>query len=1516
MRPIWKNVARCWSARRPFRHIKAVGTTSACLVLAAVIELLAGGSSAFAATGHQFSTSISEAPPGTALSQPGAVAIERLSGKLFVADPGKGVVDVFSSTGAFQTRFGQGAEPAGVAVDEVSGDVYVAEPFEHVVRVFRPDGKGGYVELSQWLGLGTPEGGFGEVTGVAVDNSKSASDPHAGDVYVVDGSGAVVYVFKPKPEGAEEAKEGDFVASLSGGKLEEPNGVAVDSATGKVYVADSILGAVDVYSPGGSFEKKLSGSGQPNGSFLGPEGEEGNVSAVAIDEATGEIYVVEAERRVLAQFNSEGKWIGWITSTPAGALGEPRGVAVAPSGNVYLADALRGLVDVFGPDVSVPDAKTNAASKVGKTNATLNGVVNGDGEVAKYSFQWGESEALGKETPVQGAGSGEEKVSAELSGLKAGSSYYFRVKAENANGANYGAIREFTAKPAVEGLATGPVQGLAPKEATLTGTLDPKGVDAHYYFQWGTSTTYGNTSPEPPADAGSGKEAVEAKTGLSGLTPNTTYHYRLVGEDEFGTTYGEDKHFTTSGPPRITSEAATVEGHEAATLHARIDPDELETKYRFEYGETTAYGSEAPPGGATIAPGEVPIVASAPLTGLKIGTTYHFRVVASNAAGASFGPDQTFTTVPPALIESAFASTVSASEATLKTQINPLGHDTSYFFQYGTGSCKANPTACTDVPATPADIGAGEAGVPESARVEGLEPSTTYHYRVLASNSLGTAEGEEKTFTTEEGERPFALPDGRAFELVSPVDKHGAPIEALTYAGGTILAAEDGNSLTYVANGAATEEPEGNRSPEMQQMLARRGPEQWTSQDIDTPQSKAQGVSVGGAPEYQFFTPDLSQALVEPWGTSFEPPLAPGVTQKTMYVRDNASGTYVALVTEANVLPGTQFGNQLQFLNATPDLSHVVLRSGVALTEPSSAAGLYEWSAGKLQLVSVLPNETPASAASAELGYLSHVLARSISSDGTRIIWTNKEDLSTRGGHLYMRDTAKGETLQLDAAQGTSEPEKGSAQFQTATADGSRVFFTDRQRLTADSTAEVGFNSGKPDLYECEVAEVAGKLACHLKDLTVDHNEGEHAAVQGFLLGTGEDGASVFLVAQGVLAANVNGQGERAEAGKDNLYALKESAGEWQRTFIAQLSGEDAPEWEGFHVANTTFLTARVSPNGRYLAFMSAASPTGYDNLDQNSGKRDEEVYLYDAGAQRLSCVSCNPTGARPIGVFDTVEAGEGLGLLVDRRKVWAELGHEHWLAGNIPGWTAQSIVSALLQSRYLSDSGRLFFNSADALVPGVATRTREEKVNGTTLKVGVENVYEYEPSGVGGCQSPSGACISLISSGASGKESAFLEATPSGNDVFLLTAARLLPQDTDTAFDIYDARVCTEQSPCLSPAAPPTAGCASTETCRPASPSMPVALASLPTATASGSGNLVPTPSGGKLGSKTTTKPKPLTRGQKLTRALKACKRIKGKKPRHACEVRARKAYGAKHKGMKSQAKRPGRRPPKRGGR
>ena len=107
-----------------------------------------------------------------------------------------------------------------------------------------------------------------------------------------------------------------------------------------------------------------------------------------------------------------------------------------------------------------------------------------------------------------------------------------------------------------------------------------------------------------------------------------------------------------------------------------------------------------------------------------------------------------------------------------------------------------------------------------------------------------------------------------------------------------------------------------------------------------------------------------------------------------------------------------------------------------------------------LRLVSVRPNGKPADGL-VELGFDGRVLTHAISNDGSRIIWTEKEENSGRG-HLYMRDAQMGQTIQLDAAQGLAEPGSGSAEFQAASSDGSRVFFTDRQRLTADSTTEVG----------------------------------------------------------------------------------------------------------------------------------------------------------------------------------------------------------------------------------------------------------------------------------------------------------------------------------------------------------------------------------------------------------------------------------------------------------------------------
>ncbi len=1153
-------------------HATAIGVRLAFVLALVIASVGAGGAgSAEAAITHPFVSSLSEAPPGTKLIEPGSVAVDHATGQVFVGDLLAGHVDVYSSGGVYETQFGEQIEAAGIAIDEENGDVYVAEPYEEAVLVYRPDGHGGYQLLSEWYGAATPGNAFGEVTGVAFDNSKSPSDPAAGDLYVLEseaisegagtGVGAVdLFKPEPNPEGAGEGEghEGQFLRRLGGPKLEEePDAIAVDAATGRVLVGDSEKGAIYAYSDEGSFQEKLTGRGQPYGSFEGEEEEEGNVAGLAIEESSGDIYVAEAEHDAVSQYSETGEWLGWSTTAASGAaLSGPRGVALASSSDVYVADAGAALVDLFGPGVTVPDAATGKASKLTRTTASLSGSIDGEGKAASYSFQWGESEALGQATPLQGAGTGEEKVSATLTGLHAGRTYYFRILAENENGSNYGVIHEFQTPPAVE-LNSGPVKELKPESATLTGSLTPAGFDTKYFFQWGASTSYGGVTPT--VDAGSGSSAVPAEAALQGLSPNSTYHYRLVGENEFGITYGADEKFTTSGPPRITPEPAAGIGHEQATLHAEVDPDELATTYRFQYGETTAYGSEVPIGGQGIGEGEAPVAVSAALTNLKIGTVYHFRVLAENSAGTTAGPDQTFETIPSAPVDATYATEVGATSATLHTEINPLGHATTYYFQYGTHSCSESPGSCTDTPSPPAEVGAGEGDVAESQLLQGLAPATTYHYRVIDANSLGTTEGPEHTFTTEAGETSFALADNRAWELVSPENKHGAPIEALTREGGVILAAEDGDELTYVANGSIIEEPQGNRSPEQQQVLARRTPEGWRSEDIATPQSKAQGASPGSAPEYQFFTPDLAQALVQPWATSTyaEPPLSPEATQATMYMRDDATGAYTALVSEANTPAGTEFGHRLHFVSATPDLSHVLLRSEVALTPPPSGKGLYEWSEGKLQFVSLLPSATPAP--EAELGFHGNVLAHAISDDGSRVIFTNKEE-NSGNGHLYMRDTASGQTIQLDAAQGIAEPAgKGSAQFQDASADGSMVFFTDRQRLTADSTAEPSLYTPKPDLYECEIVEEDGRLACRLKDLTVEPGEGEHADVQGFLLGTSEDGSSVYLVAQGVLAGNENGDRERAEAQKDNLYELRYAAGQWSRTFIATLSGKTAP---------------------------------------------------------------------------------------------------------------------------------------------------------------------------------------------------------------------------------------------------------------------------------------------------------------------------------------------------------------------
>jgi hypothetical protein len=314
-------------------------------------------------------------------------------------------------------------------------------------------------------------------------------------------------------------------------------------------------------------------------------------------------------------------------------------------------------------------------------------------------------------------------------------------------------------------------------------------------------------------------------------------------------------------------------------------------------------------------------------------------------------------------------------------------------------------------------------------------------------------------------------------------------------------------------------------------------------------------------------------------------------------------------------------------------------------------------------------------------------------------------------------------------------------------------------------------------------------------------------------------------------------------------------------------------------------LTARVSSDGRFVTFMSDRSLTGYDNRDVVTGRPDQEVFLYDNQSRRVVCVSCDPTGARPAGI-EFAKLQEGITGLRNN-GLWS--GGEG-IAGSVPGWSSFASTLARYQSRFLGDSGRVFFDSAVGLVP--------QDVNGNV------DVYEWEPVGVGDCteattgyRAATGGCLGLVSSGVAAGESAFVDASVNGDDVFFLTGERLVGGDVDTALDLYDAHVCSVAVPCFDePASLPA--CSTADSCRPAVSGQPSIFGTPASATFSGEGNIPPPrPARGVV----------LTRAERLKSALKACRIKHNARKRRACEKQARAKYGAKKATTeKATAKRP----------
>jgi hypothetical protein len=371
------------------------------------------------------------------------------------------------------------------------------------------------------------------------------------------------------------------------------------------------------------------------------------------------------------------------------------------------------------------------------------------GQLSDCHFDYGTGEGYGSSVPCSSTpppGGNAVAVSAAVSGLDPSSTYHFRLVAVSSGGAGTGKDAALTTLPNPPALATTGAASITQTGATLGATVNPSGDEvSDCHFDYGPTEAYGASAP-CGSSPGSGTSAVAVSGQSAGLTANSTYHFRIVATNSGGTSVSADQSFRTlPNAPVLETLAGSPATQTTAKLNATVNPNGGEVgECHFDYGTSTAYGSSAPcspaPGSGSSA-----VAVSSALSGLKANTSYHFRVVATNAGGTSAGTDQTLTTLPnPPTVESGAASAVKQTTAGLNATVNPNGGEVSDCrFEYGTSVAYGSSRPCSPAP------GAGSTAVAVTAQLAGLAVNTAYHFRVTATNGGGQSAGADQTFTTE-----------------------------------------------------------------------------------------------------------------------------------------------------------------------------------------------------------------------------------------------------------------------------------------------------------------------------------------------------------------------------------------------------------------------------------------------------------------------------------------------------------------------------------------------------------------------------------------------------------------------------------------------------------------------------------------------------------------------------------------------------------------------------------------------
>jgi hypothetical protein len=642
------------------------------------------------------------------------------------------------------------------------------------------------------------------------------------------------------------------------------------------------------------------------------------------------------------------------------------------------------------------------------------------------------------------------------------------------------------------------------------------------------------------------------------------------------------------------------------------------------------------------------------------------------------------------------------------------------------------------------------------------------------------------------------LPECRAYELASPVNKNEQEVEGPTQYGKELSfqGAETGSSVAFTLTGAIPDSLSGGLYSEALARSAAPG-SAWQVQP-QNPQNEL-AVLPGGGPkssgEFRYYSPDLSCGVTStPLAQAAHngettPLLAPGENAEEKVGRlyrwvagSSPAGDTYSLIT--SIKPSDPTGESEQPYNyyvngASAGCAKVIYENpeSVGYNLPGDPPGtLYESTeATGPRAASVLPSGHKATAVQGSLGGTKGSNIGQISADGSRVFFSAFSDGEGPGEsaevgapEVYVREN--GSTTISVSKSTTAVPDHG-ARFQLASADGNVVFFTANYGLTPVSTPSKAPNEvcertnsqtgiGHCDLYRYDFAKKT------LTDLSADKEAADLAGanVRG-VLGASPDGSTIYFSATGQLVpgqGNTEAENEAtsgttptgvAKTSKEaNVYMYREGALAYVASIgLDEASGSGDPNHQIDAVAGDVgdiHLVSRVSTDGRFLLLATQKQLTSYDTREEGTETREWEQYEYSRESASTACVSCDPSGSRPPVNPNVKEPFGVLGLFLEVRY-------------RIP--------------HGLADDGRVFFDSFDPLV--------DQATNGSV------NAYAWSPPGVGGCETEAG-CVGLLDSGTSAFPSYFEDASLNGNDVYVTSQSQLAPQDTDGLRDIYDVRV------------------------------------------------------------------------------------------------------------------------------